>query len=79
MYEVEKFGRGGDGKWFGCGAKRFKTEAEARACFVAFADDQKEVLSNGLRIDLRVRKGRRVLATVGGCLENMTAIREFAQ
>lgn len=79
MFEVEKFIRGGDGKWFGCGAKRFKTETEARTYFAAFAAEQKEVLSNGIRIDLRIRKGRKTIATVGGQLENATEIREFAQ
>jgi hypothetical protein len=78
MFEVEKFSRGGDGKWSGCGAKRFKTEAEARAYLVEFAAYQKEVLSNGIRIDLRIRKGRRTIATVGGRLENATEIRELS-
>lgn len=79
MFEVEKFGRGRDGKWFGCGAKRFETEPEARDYFVDFAAEQRDVLSNGVRIDMRTCKGRKLIATVGGRLEGATEIREVAR
>jgi len=65
-YEVEKFGRGMQGKWFGYGARRFATLEAARAYFERLAAEQSDALDNGLRIDLRERKGRRVLAEVGG-------------
>lgn len=77
QYEVEKFGRDGQGKWFGFGARRFQDLTAARAYFEKFATDQHDVLSNGLRIDLRVRKGRRVLSTVGGRLHDATTIRNL--
>lgn len=76
-YEVEKFGRGLDGKWFGFGARRFRSLSEARSHFERFAAQQHDVLCNGVRIDLRTRKGRVVIATVGGRLHNATAIREL--
>lgn len=76
-YEVEKFGRSGDGKWFGFGARRFGDIAQARDYFMAFASGQKRVLSNGIRIDLRERKGRKVLAIVGGRLTDPTIIRHL--
>lgn len=75
MYEVEKFGRGSDGKWFGFGAKRFPDLGAAEAYFVEFAAAQHEVLNNGLRIDLRIRKGRALLAVVGGRMTDATTIR----
>lgn len=80
QFEVEKFGRADKGEWFGFGARRFADEAKARAYFEAFAREQAAVLSNGIRIDLRVRAGRRVLATVGGRLGAVEArqIRELA-
>lgn len=78
QYEVEKFGRGTDGKWFGFGARRFSNIDEARDYFSQFAAAQKDVLSNGIRIDMRERKDRRVIATVGGRLNNPTEVREFA-
>lgn len=78
QYEVEKFARDGDGKWFGFGARRFSNLAEAREYFEAFAAEQARVLDNGLRIDLRTRKGRKVIAEVGGRIENATEIREIS-
>jgi hypothetical protein len=66
QYEVEKFGRGAQGHWFGFGARRFADLAGAREYFEGFAADQERVLSDGMRIDLRIRKGRKVLAQVGG-------------
>ena len=79
-YEVEKFGRGGAGRWFGFGARRFASEPAARAYLASFAAAQADVLGNGIRIDLRVRAGRRVLATVGGLLDatRCLTIREVA-
>lgn len=75
QFEVEKFGRGGQGEWFGFGARRFASESAARTYFERFAAEQVDVLSNGIRIDLRVRAGRRVLATVGGLLDSAAAKR----
>lgn len=77
-YEVEKFARGLGGQWFGFGARRFREYAVAREYFERFAADQVDVLSNGIRIDLRTRKGRRLLATVGGRSHEATVIREVA-
>jgi hypothetical protein len=77
-YEVEKFARGTNGQWFGMGARRFIAVAEARSYFEQFAGEQKAVLSSGIRIDLRVRKGRRVIATVGGRSQDAATIRELA-
>jgi hypothetical protein len=75
MYTVQKLGRGMYGHWFGYRVHRFATLAEAREYFDRFASDQRDVLSNGIRIDLRSPDGRR-LVTVGGCLSSPTAIRE---
>lgn len=77
-YEVEKFCRDTKGQWFGRGARRFTTLAAAREYFTSFAAEQHDVLSNGIRIDLRERRGRRVLATVGGRLSHPAVIREIA-
>jgi len=68
-YEVEKFGRGLDGRWFGFGARRFGDADAARSYFEAFVAEQACVLDNGIRIDLRVRAGRKVIATAGGLLD----------
>ena len=73
QYEVEKFARGNNGEWFGFGARRFASESAARAYLARFAEDQAPVLTNGIRIDLRLRAGRRVLATVGGLLDRVAA------
>lgn len=79
QYEVEKFGRGGNGSWFGYGARRFGNLAEAETYFRSFAADQASVLNNGLRIDLRVRKGSIVLLTVGGRMHEPTVIRDLRE
>lgn len=76
-YEVEKFARGLDGRFFCCGARRWASLDDAMEYFRRFADAQKNVLGNGIRIDLRVRKGRKVLASVGGVMHNPTVIRVF--
>lgn len=76
QFEVEKFARGNDGKFFGMGARRFADADAARAYFESFAAEQARVLSSGIRIDLRQRKGRRVIATVGGRSHEATTIRE---
>ena len=47
------------GQWFGFGARRFATLESARSYFEAFATSQSRVLDNGIRIDLRARKGPR--------------------
>ena len=75
MFEVEKFGRGGNGEWFGFGARRFPDLANAEAAFLAFAASQASVLGDGLRIDLRRRKGRMTLAEArkGGCIVRFAA------
>ncbi len=65
-YEVEKFGRGNKGQWFGFGARRLATLAEATTYLESFAEEQSAVLGAGIRIVLRTRKGRRTLAEVGG-------------
>lgn len=75
-YEVEKFGRGLNGNWFGYGARRFADLASARAYLEAFAASQVDVLGNGIRIDLRERAGRKTIATVGGRITDPTTIRE---
>ena len=69
QYEVEKFSRGTDGKWFARGARRFDSLEAASAYFANFVADQCGVLDNGTRIDLRIRKGRKVLATCGGRID----------
>jgi hypothetical protein len=69
QYEVEKLQRGGNGQWFGRGARRFTSLGSATAYLESFAAEQRDVLDNGTRIDLRERRGRKVLATVGGLLD----------
>lgn len=78
QYEVEKFARGSQGQWFGYGARRFGGLDVARSYLERFADEQAGVLGNGIRIDLRTRKGRKVIATVGGRMHDATTIREVA-
>lgn len=78
QYEVEKFARGSQGQWFGYGARRFGGLAEARAYLERFAAEQANVLGSGIRIDLRTRKGRTVIARVGGRLHDATTIREVS-
>lgn len=78
QYEVEKFGRGSQGQWFGYGARRFGGLDAARAYLAQFAAEQASVLGNGIRIDLRTRKGRTVIATVGGRMHDATTIREVS-
>lgn len=78
QYEVEKFARGGNGQWFGMGARRFGDEGAAREYFAGFAAEQAGVLGNGIRIDLRRRAGRQVIAQVGGRGNNPTEVRELA-
>ena len=76
-FEVEKFMRGNDAKWFACGARRFRDETSARQYFADFVDDQRRVLGAGLRIDLRVRAGRTLIARAGGILgDDAARIRE---
>jgi len=70
QYEVEKFARGEGGKWFGFGARRFLGRRAAEEYFARFAAEQAAVLSAGVRIDLRARTGRRVVAVVGGLLDH---------
>lgn len=65
QYEVEKFYRGADGKWHARGARRFKDLESAKRYLERFAEEQKEVLGRGIRIDLRERKGRKVIMSVG--------------
>lgn len=76
-YEVEKFSRGARGEWFGLGARRFADLAAAQAYFATFATAQAEVLSNGIKIVLRTRAGRRTVAVVGGVLDSPTVVREI--
>lgn len=78
QYEVEKFARGNDGKFFGMGARRFSNLADAREYFDEFRAEQSAVLGNGIRIDLRVRAGRKTIASVGGTLGDATVVREYA-
>jgi hypothetical protein len=76
-YEIEKFARDGQGRWFGMGARRFATLPDADAYFAEFAASQSRVLSNGLRIDMRTRKGRTLIACVGGTMTDPATIRRF--
>lgn len=69
QYEVEKFQRGMDGKYFGRGARRFRSLTEAREYFEDFVAGQQDVLDNGLKIILRERAGRKTLAVAGGLLD----------
>lgn len=79
QYEVEKFGRGCNGSWFGYGARRFGNLTEAEAYFRSFAEEQSSVLGNGIRIELRIRKGRVTLLTVGGRMHEPTLIRDLRE
>lgn len=77
-YEVEKFYRDNQGQWCAAGAKRFAAREAAVAYFASFRESQRDVLSNGIRIDLRERRGRKVLMQVGGFLERPTEVRRYA-
>ena len=77
-YEVEKFSRGARGEWFGLGARRFADLAAARTYFNDFRTAQSAVLGNGIRIDLRERASRKVVATVGGQMIAPCAVRDLA-
>jgi hypothetical protein len=76
-YEVEKYARDSQGQWMGFGAKRFPELSVAREYLASFANEQKNVLGNGTKIELRQRKGKRLLAIVGGRMENPTIIRDI--
>lgn len=59
------------------GRQTLRIPRSGRRLLRLFRESQRDVLSNGIRIDLRERKGRKVLMQVGGRLEGATIVRSF--